>query len=61
MHSYDKPWRNWCPRILRTLPNLTNTLIFGKTSFSDEINTIILDATIEYIYQQKIWDNCGSF
>ena len=38
-----------------TLPNLTNTLLLENPSFSDtyqhtyEINTLILDATIEYI------------
>ena len=38
-----------------TLPSLTNILLFGNPSFSDtyqhtyQVNTLILDATIEYI------------
>ena len=32
-----------------TFLNLTNTFLFGNPSFIDKINTLILDATIEYI------------
>ena len=32
-----------------SLPNLTNTFLFTNPSFSDKVNTFILDPTIEYI------------
>ena len=36
-----------------TLLNLTNTLLFGHSSFNDKINTLILDTTIELILSTK--------
>ena len=42
-----------------TLPNLTNIILFRNSSFSDfsdKINALILDATIEHILSTKRFD-----
>ena len=39
-----------------SLHNLANTLLFGNPSFSDKINTLILDATIKCILSSKRFD-----
>ena len=45
------------PRIFKfTLPYLKNTLLFGNPTFNETINTLILDATIEYILSTKIFE-----
>ena len=36
-----------------TLPNLTNTLLFGNPSFGDKINTLILDTRIKLMLSAK--------
>ena len=43
-----------------SLPNLTNTLLFGNPSFNDTINTLILGATTEYISSPKKFDELFS-
>ena len=35
------------------LPNLTNTVFFEKSSFSNKINILILDAAVDYILSTK--------
>ena len=56
MHPHRSNFNKIDPQVSKlTLPNLTNTLLLENPSFSDtyqhtyEINTLILDATIEYI------------
>ena len=40
-----------------TLPNLTNTLLLGNSTFIDKINTLILDGSNEYILSTKRFDD----
>ena len=45
------------PQISQTsLQLLTNTLLFGNSSYSDKTNTHILNATIDYIQLTKRFD-----
>ena len=45
------------PKISQTsLQLLTNTLLFGNSSYSDKTNTHVLNATIDYIQLTKKFD-----
>ena len=39
-----------------SLPNLTNTLLFGNLSFTDKTSTLILDATTKRTPSTKRFD-----
>ena len=56
MHPHEQLEQNYPKMSQTSLQLLTNTLLYGNWSYSDKVNTHILNATVDYIRLTKRFD-----